>query len=146
MTSWVRKSASSKKPPCLLASMCGGLAVIRDVPKMLVYRLARYINRRGEIIPESTLTEPPSAELRPDQKDTDSLPPYEVLDPIIAAYVEQHSDAAEIVQMGFDPAIVADVIRRINSAEYKRRQAAPGIRISSKAFGVGRRYPIAARY
>jgi NAD+ synthetase len=130
----------------LYGDMCGGLALISDVPKLLVYRLARYVNRHGTIIPESTLTKPPSAELRPDQKDTDSLPPYEVLDPIIAAYVERHLDAAAIAKLGFDPVIVTDVIRRIDASEYKRRQAAPGIKISSKAFGVGRRYPIAAEY
>ncbi len=130
----------------LYGDMCGGLAVISDVPKLLVYRLARFINRTREIIPESTLTKPPSAELRPDQKDTDSLPPYDVLDPIIAAYVEQHLDADQIARLGFDAATVADVVRRIDASEYKRRQAAPGLRISSKAFGVGRRYPIAAQY
>jgi NAD+ synthetase len=130
----------------LYGDMCGGLAVISDVPKMLVYRLAQYINRDREIIPVSTLTKPPSAELRPDQKDTDSLPPYNVLDPIIAAYVEQHLDVEAIAALGFDRAIVADVIRRIDGSEYKRRQAAPGLRISSKAFGVGRRYPVAAKY
>jgi NAD+ synthase (glutamine-hydrolysing) len=130
----------------LYGDMCGGLALISDVPKLLVYRLARYVNRHRTVIPESTLTKPPSAELRPDQKDTDSLPPYEILDPIVAAYVERHLDASSIVGLGFDPVIVADVIRRIDSSEYKRRQAAPGIKISSKAFGVGRRYPIAAEY
>ena len=130
----------------LYGDMCGGLAVISDVPKMLVYRLAHYVNRRGVVIPESTLTKPPSAELRPEQRDTDSLPSYDVLDPIIEAYVERHLDAPSIVTLGFEPAIVADVIRRIDSSEYKRRQAAPGIRISAKAFGVGRRYPIAAQY
>jgi NAD+ synthase (glutamine-hydrolysing) len=130
----------------LYGDMCGGLAVISDVPKMLVYALARYINRAGVVIPESTLTKPPSAELRPDQQDTDSLPPYEVLDPIIAAYVEGHLDAPQIAARGFDEAIVRDVLRRIDGSEYKRRQAAPGIKISSKAFGVGRRYPIAAEY
>jgi NAD+ synthetase len=130
----------------LYGDMCGGLAVISDVPKMLVYRLARYVNRNGIVIPESTLTKPPSAELRPDQKDTDSLPPYDVLDPIVEAYVERHLDAASIVKLGFDPAIVGDVIRRIDASEYKRRQAAPGLRISGKAFGIGRRYPIAAEY
>ena len=88
----------------------------------------------------------PAPSCRPDQKDTDSLPPYEILDPIIAAYVERHLDAAAIVRLGFDPAIVADVVRRVDTSEYKRRQMAPGIKISSKAFGVGRRYPIAAEY
>jgi NAD+ synthase (glutamine-hydrolysing) len=126
--------------------MCGGLAVISDVPKLLVYRLARFVNRDRVIIPESTLTKPPSAELRPDQKDSDSLPPYEILDPIIAAYVEQNLDATAIAALGFDAAVVADVIRRIDASEFKRRQAAPGLKISSKAFGVGRRYPIAAKY
>jgi NAD+ synthase (glutamine-hydrolysing) len=126
--------------------MCGGLAVISDVPKMLVYRLARYVNRNGRVIPESTLTKPPSAELRPDQKDTDSLPPYEIVDPIVEAYVERHLDAAAITALGFDPVVVADIIRKIDASEYKRRQAAPGIRISAKAFGIGRRYPVAAQY
>ena len=126
--------------------MCGGLAAISDVPKTLVYRLAEWINRDGIVIPLSSITKPPSAELRPDQRDTDSLPPYDVLDSIIAAYVEDRLDSAAIAARGFDPALVADVIRRIDGSEYKRRQAAPGIKISSKAFGVGRRYPIAADY
>ena len=130
----------------LYGDMCGGLAVISDVPKMLVYGLAGYINRRSIVIPESTLTKPPSAELRPDQKDTDSLPAYEILDPIILAYVEEGLDQDAIVARGFDRATVADVIRKIGASEYKRRQAAPGIKISSKAFGVGRRYPVAANY
>jgi NAD+ synthetase len=130
----------------LYGDMCGGLAVISDVPKLLVYRLAHHINRDREIIPVSTLTKPPSAELRPDQQDTDSLPPYDVLDPIITAYVEQHLDVDEISALGFDRSVVADVIRKIDGSEYKRRQAAPGLRISSKAFGVGRRYPVAAKY
>jgi NAD+ synthetase len=130
----------------LYGDMCGGLAVISDVPKLLVYRLSRFVNREREIIPASTLTKPPSAELRPDQKDSDSLPPYEILDPIIAAYVEQRLDAPAITALGFDAAVVADVIRRIDASEFKRRQAAPGLKISSKAFGTGRRYPIAAKY
>jgi NAD+ synthetase len=130
----------------LYGDMCGGLAVISDVPKTLVYRLAAYVNRDREIIPPSTITKPPSAELRPDQRDTDSLPPYDVLDPIVQAYVEDALDLDAIVARGHDRAIVADVLRRIDASEYKRRQAAPGIKISSKAFGIGRRYPIAARY
>jgi NAD+ synthetase len=130
----------------LYGDMCGGLAVISDVPKTLVYRLAAYVNRDREIIPPSTITKPPSAELRPDQRDTDSLPPYNVLDPIVQAYVEDALDLDAIVARGHDRAIVADVLRRIDASEYKRRQAAPGIKISSKAFGIGRRYPIAARY
>jgi NAD+ synthetase len=130
----------------LYGDMCGGLAVISDVPKTFVYRLARYINRDRIVIPESTITKPPSAELRPNQKDTDSLPPYEVLDAIVEAYVERHLDIDAICEMGIDPAIVVDVVRRIDMSEYKRRQAAPGIKISSKAFGIGRRYPVAADY
>jgi NAD+ synthase (glutamine-hydrolysing) len=130
----------------LYGDMCGGLAAISDVPKTFVYRLARYINRDRLIIPESILTKAPSAELRPDQKDTDTLPPYEVVDPIVEAYVERNQDPDSIAASGFDPIVVADVIRRIETSEYKRRQAAPGIKITSKAFGVGRRYPIAAEY
>jgi NAD+ synthetase len=130
----------------LYGDMCGGLAAISDVPKTLVYRLARYVNRERQIIPESTLTKAPSAELRPDQTDQDTLPPYDVLDQIVEAYVERSQDAAAIAALGIAPAVVADVIRRIDGSEYKRRQAAPGIKISTKAFGVGRRYPIAADY
>jgi NAD+ synthase (glutamine-hydrolysing) len=130
----------------LYGDMAGGLAVISDVPKTLVYRVARFVNREREIIPESTLTKAPSAELRPDQKDTDSLPPYEVLDPIIQAYVEEHLGADAIVARGFDRKTVLDVLRLIDNSEYKRRQAAPGLKISSTAFGVGRRFPIAADY
>jgi NAD+ synthetase len=130
----------------LYGDMCGGLAAISDVPKTLVYRIAAWINRNGVIIPESTITKAPSAELRPDQRDTDSLPPYEILDPIVKAYVEEELDPAAIAARGFDQALVTDVIRRIGASEYKRRQAAPGIKISTKAFGVGRRYPIAADY
>jgi len=130
----------------LYGDMCGGLAIISDVPKTFVYRLARYVNRNGVVIPVSTLEKPPSAELRPDQKDSDSLPPYEVLDAVLEAYVEKGLDAGDIRVPGASPAIVTDIVRRIDAAEYKRRQAAPGIKISSKAFGVGRRYPIAADY
>jgi len=130
----------------LYGDMCGGLAAISDVPKTLVYGLAGWINRDRVIIPESSITKPPSAELRPDQRDTDSLPSYDVLDPIIRLYVEEGFDATAIASRGFDPPLVADVIRRIDGSEYKRRQAAPGIKISSKAFGIGRRYPIAADY
>jgi len=130
----------------LYGDMAGGLAVINDVSKTLVYQVARFINRHREVIPASTLTKPPSAELRASQQDTDSLPPYDVLDPIVEAYVERDLDAEGICTMGFDPTVVADVIRRIDRSEYKRRQAAPGLKISSKAFGVGRRYPMAAVY
>ena len=130
----------------LYGDMAGGLAVLSDVPKTLVYELARFANRDRTRIPESSLTKPPSAELRPDQKDTDSLPPYNVLDPIIEAYVERDLCPDAIATLGFDPAIVAHVTRMIDANEYKRRQAAPGIKITSKAFGVGRRFPIAAEY
>ena len=128
----------------LYGDMCGGLAAISDVPKTLVYKLARYVNREREIIPESSLTKAPSAELRPDQTDQDTLPPYDVLDQIVEAYVERNLDADAIVRLGLDRDVVTDVIRKIDGSEYKRRQAAPGIKISTKAFGVGRRYPIAA--
>jgi NAD+ synthase (glutamine-hydrolysing) len=130
----------------LYGDMSGGLAILNDVPKTFVYRLAHYINRDREIVPASTILRPPTAELRPDQLDADSLPPYDVLDAIVDAYVGRHLDVDAIAALGFDRAVVADVVRRINLSEYKRRQAAPGIKISSKAFGVGRRYPIAADY
>ena len=130
----------------LYGDMAGGMAVISDVPKTLVYRVSRFINREREIIPVSTLTKEPSAELRPDQRDTDSLPPYDVLDPIVQAYVEEHLGADAIVARGFDRQTVLDVLRLIDNSEYKRRQAAPGLKISSTAFGVGRRFPIAADY
>ena len=130
----------------LYGDMAGGLAVINDVPKTLVYELARFANRDGRRIPESTLTKPPSAELRPDQKDTDSLPPYDVLDPIVEAYIERDLSPEAIVRLGFDRDVVERVTRLIDVNEYKRRQAAPGLKITTKAFGVGRRFPIAARY
>ena len=130
----------------LYGDMCGGLAVISDVPKIKVFELARWINRDGEIIPEATVTKPPSAELRPDQKDEDSLPPYEVLDAILERYVVESQSVAEIVARGFDEATVQRVVRLINLNEYKRRQAAPGLKVTSKAFGVGRRIPVAQRY
>lgn len=129
----------------LYGDMVGGLAVISDVPKTLVYRLAHYVNSRRAIIPEATITKPPSAELRPDQKDSDSLPPYEILDRILEEYVGNLKSAPEIAaHTGFDEDVIRFVIRLIDRSEYKRQQAAPGIRISTKAFGVGRRFPIAA--
>ena len=130
----------------LYGDMAGGLAVINDVPKTLVYRLSRYANSRKPVIPQATLEKPPSAELRLDQKDTDSLPPYEVLDAILEDYVEDSRSAEEIARShGFDLALVKDVIRMVERTEYKRQQAAPGIKISPKAFGYGRRFPIAAK-
>ena len=130
----------------LYGDMAGGLAVISDVPKTMVYRLSRYINSRRAVIPEATIEKPPSAELRPDQKDTDSLPPYEVLDVILEEYVEDCKAPEEIAGAhGFDPTLVRRVVRMVDGAEYKRQQAAPGLKISDKAFGMGRRFPIAAK-
>jgi NAD+ synthetase len=130
----------------LYGDMCGGLAVISDVPKTMIYRLARWINREREIIPLSSITKPPSAELRPNQCDQDSLPPYDVLDAILDLYVVQGRSGSEIIASGFDRETVNRVIRLIDLSEYKRRQAAPGLRVTSKAFGMGRRVPIAQRY
>jgi len=136
----------------LYGDMCGGLAVISDVPKTMVYELARYINsqweRNGKVapIPESSITKPPSAELRPNQKDQDSLPPYDILDAIIERYVEQEKSVAEIIREGFDAEIVRKVVRLVDISEYKRKQMAPGIKVTSRAFGFGRRMPIAQKY
>jgi NAD+ synthetase len=130
----------------LYGDMCGGLAVISDIPKTMVYRLARWINRDREVIPQSSITKPPSAELRPNQTDQDSLPPYEILDAILDHYVVQGRSPGEIIKLGFPTAAVRQVIRLIDINEYKRRQAAPGLKVTTKAFGVGRRYPIAQRY
>jgi NAD+ synthetase len=129
----------------LYGDMVGGLAVISDVPKTMVYRLAAYANRRSERIPRATLEKPPSAELRPNQTDQDSLPPYDVLDPILEMYVEDQASPAEIVAQGHDPREVERITLLVQRAEYKRRQAAPGLIISRKAFGVGRRMPVAGR-
>ena len=131
----------------LYGDMCGGLAVIGDVPKTAVYRLAEYINQRAgrEVIPRGTFTKPPSAELRPDQTDQDSLPPYEVLDAILEDYINEEKSAEEIIAAGFDPDVVRRVIRLVDFSEYKRKQAALGLKVTSRAFGSGRRIPIAAR-
>jgi NAD+ synthetase len=132
----------------LYGDMCGGLAVISDVPKLMVYELARYINERagGNVIPESTLTKPPSAELRPDQTDQDSLPEYDVLDAICERYISDEQSMDEIIAAGFDEQTVQRVIRLIDLNEYKRKQAAPGLKVTTRAFGVGRRMPIAAQF
>ena len=130
----------------LYGDMNGGLAVISDVPKMMVYRVSNWINREREIIPTASITKAPSAELRPDQKDQDSLPPYEILDAILEEYVVNLKPPQEIIALGFDEATVRRVVRLIDGTEYKRRQAAPGLKVTSKAFGVGRRIPIAQRY
>jgi NAD+ synthetase len=127
----------------LYGDMAGGLAVISDVPKTMVYRLARAVNAQRPLIPESTLTKPPSAELRPDQTDQDSLPPYDVLDAILEAHLERGLDSDALVAAGFDAAVVSDVVRRVRTSEYKRRQMPPGLKITGKAFGPGRRMPIA---
>ena len=130
----------------LYGDMVGGLAVISDVPKTLVYRLARYVNARKPVIPQATLEKPPSAELRPNQQDSDSLPAYDVLDAILEDYIEDYQSAEQIAEKrGFDLHLVRKTIRMVERAEYKRQQAAPGLKISEKAFGVGRRFPIAAR-
>jgi NAD+ synthase (glutamine-hydrolysing) len=130
----------------LYGDMCGGLAVISDVPKTMIYRIAKWINREKEIIPLASITKPPSAELRPNQTDQDSLPPYDILDAILDAYVVQGKSSSEIVESGFEEETVRKVIRLIDLNEYKRRQAAPGLKVTSKAFGMGRRIPIAQRY
>jgi NAD+ synthase (glutamine-hydrolysing) len=130
----------------LYGDMAGGLAIISDVPKTMVYRLARYVNSRRSVIPQASLDKPPSAELRLNQKDSDSLPPYEILDAILEDYVEDLHTAEQIAaDHGFDPGVVQHVIRMVDSSEYKRQQAAPGLKISAKAFGYGRRFPIAAK-
>ncbi len=132
----------------LYGDSAGGFAVIKDVPKTLVYELCRYRNQEagGPVIPDAVLAKAPSAELRPDQRDEDSLPPYAELDPIMAGYVEGDRSAADLVADGFDPVTVARVISLVDRAEYKRRQMPPGIRISAKAFGKDRRMPITNHY
>jgi NAD+ synthase (glutamine-hydrolysing) len=130
----------------LYGDMAGGFAVLKDVPKTLVYRLSNHRNMRSAVIPQRIIDRPPSAELRPDQTDQDSLPPYDILDAVIEAYVEQDLSAREIVANGYDAAIVRQVIRLVDRAEYKRRQAAPGPRITSRNFGKDRRYPITNKY
>lgn len=130
----------------LYGDMCGGLAVISDVPKTMVYRVSKWINREREIIPSASITKAPSAELRPNQTDQDSLPPYDVLDAILEDYVVNCRSAAEMIKAGFNEQTVRRVVRLIDFNEYKRRQAAPGLKVTSKAFGVGRRIPIAQRF
>jgi NAD+ synthetase len=127
----------------LYGDMAGGFALISDIPKGLVYRLARHLNKSRSIIPDAIINRAPSAELKPHQTDQDSLPQYDVLDPIMKAYIEDRMDAEAIVAQGFDRASVERVVALIDRNEYKRRQAAPGIKVTSKAFGVGRRFPIA---
>jgi NAD+ synthetase len=130
----------------LYGDMNGGLAVISDIPKTLVYEIAHFINREKEIIPANIIKKAPSAELKPDQTDQDDLPPYDLLDSILKGYIEELKGAKELIAQGFDPKIVEDVILRVDRNEYKRHQAAPGLKVTSKAFGYGRRYPLAQRY
>ena len=130
----------------LYGDMAGGLAVISDVPKTLVYRLARHLNRGGGLIPAASIAKPPSAELRPDQTDQDTLPPYEELDAVLSRYVEKRQGPAEIVAAGYGRRLVCDIIRKVERNEYKRQQAPPGLKVTSKAFGSGRRIPLAQRY
>ncbi|HZC34296.1 MAG TPA: NAD+ synthase, partial [Chthoniobacterales bacterium] len=140
------KSELSVGYSTLYGDMCGGLAVISDVPKTMIYRLARWINRSAEIIPVNSITKAPSAELKPNQTDQDTLPSYDTLDEVLQLYVEEQLDPSEIVQRGFDPEIVRWIQRRVDINEYKRRQAAPGLKVTSLAFGIGWRMPIAQRY
>ena len=130
----------------LYGDMCGGLAVISDVPKMKVFELAKHFNRQKILIPTNTIEKPPSAELRPDQKDSDSLPDYEILDAILHAYVEQGNSLQTIIEDGYDPDVVRRIIRLVDLNEYKRKQAAPGLKTSPLAFGVGRRIPIVQKF
>jgi len=130
----------------LYGDLCGGLSVIADVYKTDVFKLARYINKDGEVIPENTITKPPSAELRPDQKDSDSLPDYDILDEVLFNYIEKRMGPKELIKKGFDPALVKRILRLVNINEFKRYQTAPVLRVSPKAFGMGRRMPIVGKY
>jgi len=130
----------------LYGDMCGGLAVISDLPKTLVYALSRWINREREIIPADTIEKPPSAELRPDQTDQDTLPPYDLLDAVLALYVEENLPVREIVSRGYEEALVRRITALVDRNEYKRKQAAPGLKVTGRAFGMGRRLPLAQRY
>lgn len=130
----------------LYGDMSGGISVLGDVYKTEIYELVKYLNKDGEVVPQNTITKPPSAELRPGQKDTDSLPPYEVLDPLLYQYIECHQGPRELVEMGFDEALVKRVLKMVNINEFKREQAAPVLRVSNKGFGMGRRMPIVGKY
>ena len=130
----------------LYGDMAGGLGVLGDLYKMQVYALARYLNRNGELIPENIITKAPSAELRPEQKDSDSLPDYDIMDRVLYQYIELRMGPREIIAEGYDEALVTRILRLVNVNEYKRKQFCPIIRVSSKAFGVGRRLPIVAKY
>lgn len=140
------KSELSTGYGTLYGDMAGGLGVLGDLYKMQVYALARYINREQEIIPQNIIDKAPSAELRPGQKDSDSLPDYAVLDAVLYQYIEQRKGPKELIAMGFDSALVARILKLVNTNEYKRNQFCPIIRVSPKAFGVGRRMPIVGKY
>jgi NAD+ synthetase len=129
----------------IYGDMSGGLAVVSDVPKVMVYRLARWLNRKAEVIPIATIIKAPSAELRPDQTDQDNLPPYELLDEILYLHIERHASAEEIITRGFDEPTVRRVLHLVTTAEFKRRQAAPGLKVTDRAFGIGWRMPIARK-
>jgi NAD+ synthase (glutamine-hydrolysing) len=146
--STANKSESAVGYSTLYGDMAGGFAVIKDCPKLWVYRVGEWFNRRAgrDAIPQRVLTKPPTAELRFDQKDTDSLPPYEDLDPILEMLVEQDRSVHDAVAVGHDPATVRRVMRMVMRAEYKRRQAAPGVRLTHRNFGKDRRWPITNRY
>ena len=140
------KSETAVGYATLYGDMCGGLSAIGDIYKMQVYEMARYINRNGEVIPEAIITKPPSAELRPDQKDSDSLPPYDVLDKILVQYIEEQKGWEQIVDMGFEEDTVRKVVKLVDRNEYKRFQAAPILRISNLSFGIGRQMPLVAKF
>jgi NAD+ synthase (glutamine-hydrolysing) len=140
------KSETSTGYCTLYGDMAGGFNLLKDVPKMLVYKLANWRNKKGQVIPQSIIDRPPTAELKPDQKDQDTLPPYDVLDPIIKAYVEENKTTEEIIKKGFDKDTVNKVLKMIDLSEYKRRQSPPGPRISPRAFGKDWRLPITNGY
>ena len=140
------KSEASVGYCTLYGDMSGGLAVISDVPKTMVYKLSGLVNAEKEWIPKRIIEKAPSAELKPNQKDQDDLPPYEILDAVLKGYIEDLKSPDELVQMGFDKKLMENVISKVIRSEYKRQQAAPGLKVTSKAFGYGRRYPIAQRY
>ncbi|NDD81143.1 MAG: NAD(+) synthase, partial [Verrucomicrobia bacterium] len=130
----------------LYGDMCGALAVIADVPKTMVYKITRWVNREREIIPKSSIEKAPSAELRPNQTDQDSLPPYEELDRILESYVVNEGSIGAMAKKGISKKTAQEIVRKIDLSEYKRRQAAPGLKVTTKAFGVGRRMPIAQKF
>ena len=139
------KSEMSVGYATLYGDMAGGFAVIKDVPKVWVYKISRWLNKEQEIIPESIITKEPSAELRPDQKDTDSLPPYDLLDPILLKYIEKDKSSNEIKISGLSAADIKKVLQLVDASEYKRRQGPPGVKITPEAFGKDRRFPITIR-